>query len=1261
MKILKKLVIAMLLSTIFGQCISAAENTVYVNANTGDDSGSGTQDSPFATLEKAVSYFDGTNGGRIVVCSSLLFADAAELSCECNGNISIAANEDVQLNFAGKFYINAPITFENIKLNFTANTPMLFCEGNNVTFGEGITTSYVGTAPIIHGGTYGGKSGMTKAKMHFTDYELSVKSGTWYYVKGGSYRDSEGQPVGTLENVTVNIHGGTFLSSKTGASDNAVISPTGFDALRGNATLNISGGTFGGCSIVGVARPGYNSTVSNNQYINGNIYINVTGGTFKGGDIRAVQDSVASEINGDFFVTVSGGSFVNFGGVNGECVNGLAIADVKSGITTKNVDTLVTVSSSGSATVTNGGVIRIIGTVNSSKLKVSGNKKVIIEGVDSSASIVIDKVWYVGSDTEIRNVALNSTTAGVVSCSDGKILIGEGVSGSGTAIKNFTDGTVRSGNFEYLKGAREKSVKLHIDGATVNGDVVAVANECKENGYVLFTSGRVGGNIYAFEYSGNEGAVHVFADGFCGKVGVAKYPTSECVNLFGAVAPEGATVNYAGCIMYNAPCDAVFVSYGANGDGSSPLSPSGSLSEAVKNANGRMVVVCGPYYIKSTATLPKSNKKTVITSKYMGIDYRDFYDARIELSQGLRMSGETVFENIDFLAFERNTFLSAEGNKLTIGGGVECDIFSGKRVEQYPALVGASHSKNDTVESVDLTVMSGTWGVLSGGSYHISDTDATNYTVIGDVNVNVFGGMFTDGVYLSGRANVRGNATLSIFGGMFDCPVYAAHDTDTTVSGDVYMNIQGGIFNGDICRYGVGKSFTLDMAGGNFDRVNTVDIGGGVLNVGEEIYLDAKISGVGSYTNPVAGYADPSVVYHDGWYYYSFAKDYLGKPGLYMAKAANIFDIGNVRPKLVWAQALGEAGTEVKSLWAPQLYFLEGNWYFYATCDVGIETTLSNGRRMPVIWKAKTADPYGEYEYIGVIKNVDMDVVSYNSPRIIKHGEKLYMINGSFFREEDCTNQHIQRTFITELSDPVTVAGKAVVISSPMYDYEKNIMEGPFPVYSPNGTLYVIFAAGHTRTDEYCTGIMRFNGTENDSLQDASKWEKFSEPLQFASYENGVYSPGAMVVTTTPDGSGYLAAYHAKEYHYSAYTMRRLYVQKLWFENDFPVIDEPQPTDTLFELELNSLPLSGRIQNSASIGVASVIEATPPAGETKYKLNFLLGDVNGDEKISFTDVLAAMKLWASGEQDKIKLASADMNGDGTVNAVDFLKLLKEIL
>ena len=1241
-----------------------AAETVYVNGNSGADSNIGTESSPFATIQAAFDALE--NGGNVIISGDVTLENGAELLSE--KEIAISSQSGAKINLSDKTYFNAPITFENVNLNFTANIPMLFCEGNNITFGDGVATEYVNCAPMIYGGTYAAKSGITQAKMCFSEYTITVKSGTWYYVKGGSFRDGEGQPVGTVSNVTLNISGGSFISNKSGAGDNALISPIGFDALKGEATLNISGGSFK-CSIVGVTRPGYNSSVSNNQYVHGNIYINISGGTFQGGDIRAVQDSVASEIDGDFYVTISGGTFTNFGTVSAANVNGLAIADVKSGISTSGFSPLIDLENGVTATVTNGALIRVSGEVDSSALRISGDKKVIIKGITPDAAINFSDDLMLGTNTEIENIALNGYGTKVISCADGKILIGEGIGGNGVALKNFSDARVNSGLFAYLKGSRTEDVKLHIDGATVTGDIIVSSGEGEQNGYLLVTSGTLGGNIYAFESSGKCGAVQVLGGNHSGKIGAAKYPTDKCVDTFGAFSVSESTIDYAGTVKYNADTNAVFVTNSLNlakgqiaGDGSSPLTPLTDMGAAIIAANGeKQVVICGPVFLKSTAVLPAVSGKTVITSTYMGVDYRDFADARIELSDGLRMSGETVFENVKFLSVERYTFVSAEGNKLTIGDGVECELYKGKRIEQYPTLVGGSHAKTDTLKNVNLTVKSGTWGIVTGGSYHPSDNDTTNYTVSGSVYVYIHGGTFTNGIYLAGRANLGDGARLYVFDGLFECSIYGSHDSDTTIKGHLRFFFEGGEFHGDISRSkdgsAVGKYFTINMIDGNFDRVSSIICAGGNLNISENIDLDAKIIGNASYTNPIAGYADPSVVYHDGYYYYTFAKSYLSKPAIYMAKAANLCDIGKVEPKVIWAQAESADGAEIESVWAPQLYLIDGVWYIYTTCDVGMASNVSS-RRMPRIWKGTTSSPDDSYEYVGTFKNLDSEIESFLSPRIINHGSKMYFVCGGFYRAEDATNQHIQRLFISELSDATTMATPMTVISSPEYSYEAGIMEGPFPVFSPNGTLYILFAAGHTRTDEYCTGIMRFNGSESDSLTDAAKWEKFANPLQFASYENGVYSPGAMVVTTSPDGEKYLAVYHAKEYHYSAYTMRRMYMQELTFVNDFPTIREPQPTDTVFTIELNPMSLSERIVGTPKMGTVKSTNYGPFYNETVYISNLTLGDANSDGEFTLIDALRAMKFSVGVKVEGFDFVHCDFDKDGKLGAFDILNIVK---
>ena len=364
---------------------------------------------------------------------------------------------------------------------------------------------------------------------------------------------------------------------------------------------------------------------------------------------------------------------------------------------------------------------------------------------------------------------------------------------------------------------------------------------------------------------------------------------------------------------------------------------------------------------------------------------------------------------------------------------------------------------------------------------------------------------------------------------------------------------------------------------------------------------------------------------------------------------------------MVWAQALSSDASEIVTLWAPQLYNFDGKWYLYTTCDIGLEYDIS-ARRMPIVWVAKTSDPVGEYTYHGTLDNLDTDVYSYLSPRFIEMGGKRFMICGGFWRAEDKTsNKHIQRMFICEMSDPLTMGSAMNLISSPKYSYEGGIMEGPFPVTSPNGTLYVLFAAGHTRTDEYCTGILKFTGTKASQLTNSSYWTKYEEPLQFANYDDNVLSPGALVVTQTPSGSKYLAVYHAKEYHYSAYTMRRLYTQELTFVNDFPAMDAPKATSTVFTLEKNSMPLREKLSGVASVGSVAHKNLEPMFGESAYISNLTVGDTNFDCVINLIDVLRVIKFTVGAELSDFDFVHADMNQDFRISAIDILLTVREAL
>ena len=1305
---------AFLLLSILGFCTcaltpaAAAEQVLYV-CDTGNDKNTGTSASEALKSLNVALIRLGKEGGTIVVCGPLTIGSDVELSASAGkttitgvyGGTDYVKQNKAGIIFSGNVYLKSELIFENLALNFHSSGPAIYCQGNSVTFGAGLTCSYLSSAPAVWGGTYGGRVGVTADSMTYYDYTIRIDSGTWNYVRGGSMRDDEVQPVGTVGNVTIEINGGTFTSRTTNATNNGVIAATGFDALDGDAEIRINGGDFK-CAVVGVGRPGYNSTVSNNYYGNGNLYITITGGTFSGaGRISAVQDKVACWIDGDFYLTVTGGEFSKgFEGVDAACVRGNAIPNIdytyyEQGLRVRGFDPVVFVRGDGDdaadglspATAkktlsAESGVVVLCGDMSAAGAALSAADGKVLRvtdnwnGVDYDAALTLDGELSCAGALTLDGVKLAGK--GTLSAA-GDLTVGEGVTG-GSGITLSTSGvgtrkiTVKSGEFAGISGGSAdtgETVFVVIDGGSV-GEIVAAEGG---NAAVVVCSGTVTGDIYAFSAGGDSGAVSLLGGTVkSGRVAAAKTPSGRSVDVFGITAAEGllsskALLDYSAAEKRYAPNEAVFVAEGGTGDGSSPLSPLGDLKAAVEASGGKTVVICGPLTLRYGLTLPKIDEKTTITSMHMGIDYRELSDAYLELWEGLRLSGETVLYGLHVVAATNSTYISAEGNPLTVGEDMRCSLFESKRVEKYPAIAGGSRTLRKILKAdTKVVIQSGTWGVVSGGAY--SSTPA-GFKLTGSTDLRIDGGRITGGIYISGQNHLTGDSSLLITGGEIDCSIYGLPSADVIQTGDIRAVVLGGALRGDVLLAQGGAptlngSFTLDLQKGDFSRIGQVRGTGAAgnakstLNLGADVETDAALEGTITYQNPIAGYADPSVVFADGWYYYTFSKDYKSKPAVWMAKAANLCDIGKVEPVLVWGQADAAEGQEITALWAPQLYHLDGRWYVYAAAQTGLDAETGANYRLPYVWEGQPDDPTGSYTMIGCMKNLDTSVYSYLSQRLIEHGGKLYMFCSGFYSAADIAPTHIQRLRVCEMSNPYTMASKQVVFSSPTYDYEKNLMEGPYPFYGPDGTLWLIFAAGHTRTDEYCTGLMRFNGTQSDSLLDASLWEKFPEAFQFVDYDSGVYSPGAMVMTVSPDGKDTIAVYHAKTYHYSAYTMRRMYMQNVTWEDGMPHIDDPKPVDTEFTIQMNAMPLDRRISGFTSTGIAENSRPERVDYEMRYASNRAFGDVTGDGQVSFADVFRTLRYVIGSTPDGFDAVHADLNRDGKVDAQDAILILRGI-
>lgn len=1156
---------------------AASDASVVFLSDLGDDAADGSSaDKAVQTLGRAFKRLS-EEGGTIVLCGKATVPAAMATFPERSGEITFTSSYggkvyDGSLVLEADIFLGSPVRFEQLLISSKKSVD-IFCRGNNFTVGEGVTCTYAGNPIAIWGGTDCAIAGTTAKTARFFGYKIEIHSGTWWYVRGGSIRTGEYQPVGTIGDVTIEIHGGTFTSTTTNPAMNGIIAVGGFDALDGDATIRITGGKINS-SVCGIGRPGTNATTSGNAYVRGNVTIEISGGNFRTGtEIAAVHDRVAGYVDGDFTLRVTGGSFAGgFKGANGENVRGVSALDLADGIsmTAVGFDPVLFVSGSGSdaadgksaatakktlaaavAAMPAGGTVVVAGnlTVGSETLAATDKALHIVGaagGKDFGATLTVTGTLTLGGETYVENLRLGGN--GKIDAAGHLLTVGEGVSGGSLTLDGGTgEGShgivIRSGSFAAASGGRTAA----------------------------------GGRTFVLLLGGHVGSIAGSSQGSAG---------SGFVSVRGGSADSGYT-------PVKADKTVLYVQDGGEGDGSLPTSPMGDLAAAsAALPAGGTIVVCGNLTVSGAKTLAAASGKLTVTSLYGGVDYRLTDGAKLVLSGSVTLGTETTFTALDIETAVNDAYIAAAGKHLTIGEDVVCTLLPDARIETYPALVGGSVALAEVLRAdVTLDIYSGTWGVVTPGQYSTA-AGASARRAEGNLTLNLYGGSITGGIYVAGVNSLTGDATFSARGGIVACPVIGAA-AETAVRGNVTVNAAGASFEGDI-RAGEDNTASLDGAyrlvvtTSDIRRVGTVSgtagMGGShtsAITVPENMNLSADVRGDATYQNPIAGYADPSVVYADGWYYYTYAKDYAGKPAVYMAKAANLFDIGKVTPVLIWSQALSGQAKDMEALWAPQLYKLDGKWYIYAACQFPNDQDPSTNmvKRYPYVWVAETDDPIGSYQFFGCMENLDKEAFSYLSPRIIQHDGNTYMFFSGFWRAADGSNgTHIQRMRVVKLESPTRMADGQVVISSPMYSYEKGIMEGPFPFYAPDGTLYLLFAAGHTRTDEYCTGMLRFTGGKDDPLTDASLWKKYEKPLQFTDYASGVYSPGAMIVTTSPDGKDYYGVFHAKEYHYSAYTMRRMYMQKIDFAADgTPTMTAVPATSTVYTMTLNPLPLASRI------------------------------------------------------------------------------------